>query len=59
MPDMRSKVAYERAALLVDAEIKRHNETGDCEYCGIPTICIARLQLIKLAEDIRFLKRKA
>lgn len=59
MPDMRSKVAYERAARLVDAEIKQHSETGDCEYCGVPTICVARLQLINLAEAIRSLKRKA
>lgn len=68
--DMRAKVAYEKAARLVDAEANKHEYTGLgtdwelCDYCedrwsekagGCPQRC----DLLDLAEQIRTLKRNA
>jgi hypothetical protein len=73
MATLREKVAYERAALIIDREIKLHvcGEADDgfggalCDHCeglwytyGPEQGCGERRSLRKLADDIRKLKQE-
>lgn len=72
MPDIRTKVAYERAALLIDVECNMHRSdaatTGNetCICCGEPWAldevefgCATSRALTKVAKSIRSLKKDA
>ena len=68
MPDIRSKVAYERAALLLqtEADVHKHENFFACEYCGGSWIvqsghegCLTRRTLLSLIDTLRDYKRNA